>query len=178
MHLHAMELYCPTIYPQSDLHRASIFDSPLSLSPDHLEATKELASVCAAAVKSEVGVMDLARSSAQVVPSSSFNGAWNYTQAPIPPADYYQLPSMPMPHITIQVQPPNHAYCPPTPPTEHVRQPHEAVVAGSRGYELQQPSQQQLVPANGHWLDISMFNHSTTMARGAQTGYAPQCPPG
>ena len=173
-----MELYCP-IYPQSELHRASIFDSPLSLSPDHLEASKELASVCAAAMKSEAGGMDIARSSAQEVPSSSFNGAWNYTQAPIPPTDYYQLPSMPMPHITIQVQPPNPAYCPPTPPTEHVRQPPEAVgVAGARGYDIQQPPQQQLVPANGHWLDISMFNPSATMARNAQpTGY-PQCPPG
>lgn len=174
-----MELYCP-IYPQGDLHRASIFDSPLSLSPDHLEATKELASVCAAAaaVKSEAGVMDMTRSSAQVVPSSSFNGAWNYTQAPIPPTDYYQLPSMPMPHITIQVQPPNPAYCPPTPPTEHVRQPPEAVAANARGYDIQQPPQQQLVPANGHWLDISMFNPSATMARTSQPAGYPQCAPG
>jgi hypothetical protein len=121
-----MEVFCPTYNQTANFRSSSTFDSPVSLSPDHLDNAKEFSSSCIQTVKEEMDRsplgMEAAWSSYGTVPTApGINGfRQDYPfQRPSIPAAYngtLQLHVDPLhqqSNIFIQV---GHPCYPPTPP--------------------------------------------------------------
>ena len=130
-----MEVYCPTYYnPIANLRNSSSFDSPVSLSPDHLDTSKDFSSSCVQTIKEEMDRSPLSNgigmespwASYPTLPTGHAMGGFRHCQEyplqrPLPAAAYsgtLQLhvdPSQQQSNIFIQVGHP--CYPPRGPPT-------------------------------------------------------------